>query len=65
MIGIVLPYMLEQLEYYRTSVSMLSYMAGDDIFYQYTQLLREKYSPRFNKIAYDEFTNLVRTNDFI
>lgn len=55
--------MLEQLEYYRTSVSMLSY-GGDDIFYRYTQLLREEVLPRFNKIAYDEFTNLIKNERF-
>ena len=55
--------MLEQLDYYRTSVSMLSY-GGDDIFYRYTQLLREDILPRFNKIAYEELSNLIQNQRF-
>ena len=55
--------MLEQLDYYRMSVTMLGY-AGDDIFYRYTQLLREEVMPRFNEIAYRELTNLIQNERF-
>lgn len=55
--------MLEQLDYYRMSVTMLGY-AGDDIFYRYTQLLREEVIPRFNEIAYRELTNLIQNERF-
>jgi len=55
--------MLEQLDYYRMSVTMLGY-AGDDVFYRYTQLLREEVMPRFNEIAYRELMNLIQNERF-
>ena len=48
---------------YRTRVSMLGY-SGEDIFYRYTQLLRDEVVPTFKQTALSELTDLIQNQRF-
>lgn len=55
--------MLENMNVYRTRVSMLGY-SGEDIFYRYTQLLRDEVVPTFKQTALSELTDLIQNQRF-
>ena len=55
--------MLENMDRYRTRVSMLGY-SGEDMFYRYTQLLRDEVVPQFHETALSELTDLIQNQRF-